>query len=544
MNKILIFLCFFIIVGVEIVANSNEEKPKLVVGIVVDQMRYDYLQRYWDKFGEGGFKRLVNDGFSCKNTHYNYAPTYTGPGHASIYTGTTPTTHGIIANTWYDKFNDTMYYCVSDVKMKTIGSSSTSGHMSPNSLLTTTITDELRLSNNNLSKVIGIALKDRASVLPAGHNANGAYWYDGATGNWITSSFYNSQLPDWLNKYNVKANYTKYLSESWKTLNPIESYEFYKNDNSLFETKLVGEKTSAFPHKVHEIKDQNNGPEIIKATPFGNTITREVAIEALVGEQLGKDNITDFLAISFSSTDIIGHKYGVNSVELEDTYLRLDKELAELLTALDTKVGEDNYLLFLTADHAVVRIPNRLKEQKIPAGYVNEEQLMIKLQEYLKEEYGEGKWLNNLSNNQVFINEDFVYEKDINLEDMENNIARFLLDIDGVANALTSGDLLSGSFANFQLDLVKNGYHQKRSGNIALVLESGWIGYRETGTTHGSPYNYDTHVPLLWFGKNIRKGSSVDYIAITDIAPTIAMFLDIQFPSGCSGRPIKILFKE
>ncbi len=301
-KSILILLACYTVVLTQAQITS---KPKLIIGIVIDQMRYDYIYRYWDKFGNDGFKRLVNEGFFCKNTNYNFVPTYTGPGHAAIYTGTTPAVNGIISNEWYDKSTGRYLYCAQDNNVIGVGTSTSEGKCSPVNMLTTTITDELRISSNMKSKVIGIALKDRSAILPAGHTANAAYWYDESTGSFITSTYYMKELPWWVQDFNKKELAKKYLNQPWTTLLPIEQYTESLPDDNQYEFKFKGETKPVFPHNMPELMKSNGGLKMLRSTPFGNSFTKDFAIEIVKNENLGKSSVTDFLAISFSSPDEI-----------------------------------------------------------------------------------------------------------------------------------------------------------------------------------------------------------------------------------------------
>jgi predicted AlkP superfamily pyrophosphatase or phosphodiesterase len=525
--------------------SAQKQKPKLVIGIVVDQMRYDYLTRFWDKYGDNGFKKLVNEGFNCKNANYNYMPTYTGPGHASIYTGTTPENHGIISNTWYNKVANNSMYCTRDYLANTVGSISVNGKMSPKNMLGTTITDELKLATNNKGKVIGMSIKDRGAILPAGHKANAAYWYDGGNiGQWISSTFYMNELPKWVQKVNKTNSDDKYLNSKWETLLPIEKYTESLPDNNPYEGKFKTETAPVFPHDLPALRDSNHNYSLIKSTPYGNTILKELALAAIEGEDLGKDEFTDFLAVSFSSPDYIGHKYGPMSIEIEDTYLRLDKDLEEILNYLESNFKKEDVLVFLTADHGAVHVPQFLMDNHIPAGYFDNAKLIKNLKAHLKKEYDTDTLIMNISNYQVFLNHEYINKNNWNLAAIENAIAHFLLTQKGIAKAVTASSLKATEFNERILANTQRGFHQGRSGDILYVLESGWIpaGY-PTGTTHGSPYNYDTHVPLIWYGAEIKKGQSDDFIIIPDIATTIAALLEIQPPSACTGKPIQELIK-
>ena len=326
---ILIFIFFISFNAFSQAKIAAPSKPKLVVGLVIDQMRWDYLYRFADRYGEGGFKRLQNKGFSFENTMMPFVPTVTAAGHTCIYTGSVPAIHGIVGNNWYDKQSKKDMYCTEDTSVYGLGNGDNQGRMSPKNLLTTTVTDELKLSNNFKSKVIGIALKDRGAILPAGHTANAAYWYDDATGKWISSSYYGTELPTWVNNFNTKDEAGNFMKQNWNTLYPINTYTKSTIDDSKSETDLAELKTHIFPYKLNEVVKKKYS--VFKATPFANTFTFDFAKDAITNENLGKNTVTDFLTISISSTDYIGHTFGPNSIEVEDTYLRLDKDIAEFL---------------------------------------------------------------------------------------------------------------------------------------------------------------------------------------------------------------------
>lgn len=517
-------------------------KPKLIVGIVVDQMRQDYIYRYWDKYGNGGFKKIILEGYFYKNAHFNYVPTYTGPGHASIYTGTSPATHGIIANDWFVKQTNSMMYCTDDNSVKSVGSDTKAGLMSPKNLLVTTIGDELKLNTNQQSKVFGISLKDRSSILPAGHSANGAFWFDGSNGKFISSTHYMNELPTWVNEFNDKQLAKHYLSKGWNTLYPLSNYTESIADNNNYEKAPNKKDTAIFPYTYQKQLDKNNY-EILKATPYGNSITKDLALACLKAEKLGKGKQTDMLCISFSSTDYVGHSYGPRSVEVEDVYLRLDKDLEELINTLNTTIGKNNYVLFLTADHGACDVPAHLLDLKIPGGYMNEKELTKTIKSFLVKEFNDSLVL-SLSNQQVFLDETKMTTLKLNKSIVENALANFLLTINGVAEAYPSEVLRYQNYTDGSFKyLIQKGYNHVRSGNVAFSYNPAWMEYHNTGTTHGASYSYDTHVPLLFYGFSIPKGNSVKKVNIVDIAPTISMLLGISFPNGTTGVPLKEVLK-
>ncbi|OIQ28079.1 MAG: alkaline phosphatase [Bacteroidetes bacterium MedPE-SWsnd-G2] len=518
-------------------------KPKLVVGIVVDQMRYDYLTRFYNRYGEGGFRRLMNEGFNCKNNHFNYVPTYTGPGHASVYTGTTPKYHGIIGNNWYDKVIGKMVYCAGDDSVTPVGTTDNAGKMSPHRMKTTSFADENRLFTQLRGKTIGISLKDRGAILPAGHSANAAYWFHGKDeGAWISSSFYMDELPNWVSTFNASDKAQSYLKE-WSTIEPIEGYVESGADLNNFEGGFKGKSTAEFPYDLKILSEENDGFDIIKATPFGNSITADFAIEAIKAEQLGKDNDTDVLTVSFSSTDYVGHNFGVNSKEIQDTYMRLDKDIKRLLDALDAEVGKGNYSVFLTADHGAVDVPAYLSSHNIPAGYINNREGKSKLTAFLKSRYNSEDLVENVSNNQIFLNYNELKRLKLDAEAVQKTILEEVIGYPNVDKAYTAKTMASVNFDVGIEELIQNGFNQKRSGDIIVNYDPAFISYGKTGSTHGSGLNYDTHVPLLFYGNGFVKGSTLEKTVIPDIAPTMSALLGVSFPNGATGQPLDFVLK-
>jgi predicted AlkP superfamily pyrophosphatase or phosphodiesterase len=514
------------------------KQPKLVVGVVVDQMRQDYIYRYWNKFGNGGFKKLISEGYFYKNTHYNYVPTYTGPGHASIYTGTSPATHGIISNDWYVKETGELTYCTDDETVKPVGTESKAGLMSPKNLLVTTLGDELKLNTNQRAKVFAVSLKDRSSILPAGHSANGAFWFDGSNGRFISSTHYMNALPPWLNDFNDLQLAKQYLSQGWNTLYPISGYTESIADKNNYEAAPNKKDTAVFPYD-YKVQLAKNNYEVIKSTPYGNTITKDVAIACLKAEGLGNGKQTDMLCISFSSTDYVGHSYGPRSVEVEDVYLRLDKDLEELIKTLDAAVGKGNYVMFLTADHGACDVPAHLKDMKIPGGYINEDELTKTVKTFCQNLFGDSL-VSSLINQQLFLNESKMSSMKLNRTAVEQALVNYLLTVKGVAEAYTSEVLRNNDFAEGTFKhLIQKGYNHVRSGNVAFSYNPAWMEYHNKGTTHGASYSYDTHVPLLFYGGGIPKGNTVRKVHVVDIAPTISMMLHMPFPNGTTGVPLE-----
>ncbi len=542
MRRFAILICFLVFTS----AISQEKRPKLVVGIVVDQMRYDYLTRFKERYGDDGFNKLIRDGFLLDNANFDYIPTYTAVGHTSVYTGTTPKNHGIVGNNWYDKYEKKEIYCVDDSRYQSIGVSSKSGQKSPYRMQTTTITDQLKLAQNLKGKTIGIAIKDRSSILPAGHTADAAYWYEGRNENkWISSSFYLQKLPKWVNDFNANNKANQYLSKPWKTLHNINSYELSISDDNEYEGTFHDEKRPVFPHNLPKLRKENGNFEIIKSTPFGNTLTFDFAKAAIEGEELGKSKWTDFLAVSFSSTDYVGHRYGPDAVEIEDTYLRFDKDLADFISFLDTKVGKGKYTIFLTADHGVVQVPAYLQSLRIPAHYFDGKAFMQWIKTLCKERFGNENIIENISNYQIFLNKEELVKLKLSTKEVADYLVEQSINYKGIYKAVTAHTLQTTQFTDGVLHKIQEGYNQKFSGDVILIpnpatLSSG----SKKGTSHGSGYSYDTHVPIIFYGWGIEKGSSSKRYYIKDIAPTLAKLLSVEFPNGTTGKVISEVLKN
>lgn len=512
-------------------------RPKLVVGIMVDQMRWDFLYRYYDRYQAGGFKRMLNDGFAAENTNIDYATTVTGIGHATVYTGSVPALHGIAGNDFIIQATGKTLYCAGDTSVQTVGSSSKAGQMSPRNMLTSTITDELKLATNFRSKVIGISLKDRGGILPVGHSADAAYWFDDASGGWITSTYYMQELPAWVKKLNDQKLPEKYLKKDWNTLHPIKSYIQSSAHNNRYEGKFSGTTESVFPVKTSNMMEKGVG--VIRSTPYGNSITLDMAKAAIDNEDLGNRGVTDFLAVSFSSPDYIGHQLGPNSIGVEDTYLRLDRDMADLLNYLDEKLGKGNYTTFLTADHGVAHNPNFLIDNKMPAGLWPTSQVLKNLNVALEEEFKTKSLALSFSNYQVTFNNQLIDAEKLKEAHIREFTVSFLRAQPGVAYALDMDNIGTAAVPNVLKEKIVNAYNRDRSGAIQIILKPGYYsGYSTTGATHGSWNPYDSHIPLIFMGWGIKPGKTYKATGMTDIAPTLAALLKIQAPNGCIGQPI------
>ena len=540
MKNIIFFLLIFSVffTGCKL-KESKQQEPKLIVGIVIDQMRYDYLTRFSDRYSENGFKRLLKNGFSIENAYYNLIPTYTAVGHASIYTGTTPDNHGIISNNWYDKFLKKTIYCVDDDIYRTVGNNSDAGKKSPSRMYTTTVTDQLHLAQNMNGKTIGIAIKDRSAILPAGHTANAAYWFHGKQkGQWISSNFYMENLPNWVTDFNNSDNANNYLKTPWNTLYDINTYTNSIIDNNLFEGKFKGETATSFPHDTPNLKVTNGNFDILKGIPAGNSFTADFAKAAILGENLGKSEFTDFLAVSFSSTDYIGHQFGPASKEIEDTYLRLDKDIADLLSFLDKQIGKNKYTVFLTADHAAVDVPAYLQSLKIPAHYFDIQKFKQSALEITKKYFNSIELIENISNYQIFLNKQKIESLGLDKNKVADKLVEEILNFEGIYKAVTARTLQTTRFFDGIMNSLQNGYNQKISGDVMMIPYPATLIRGRTGTSHGSGYSYDTHIPLIFYGNGIKKGVSKSKYEIIDIAPTIANLLRIEAPNSSTGKII------
>jgi len=512
--------------------------PKLLVGIMVDQMRPDYLTRFADQFGERGFRRLLREGFQCRNTHYNYIPTVTGPGHASVYTGTTPRYHGIVGNSWYDRGLRRDVYCTDDSTVRLVGPVKGMG-VSARNQLSTTLGDEMKMVSNGRSRVLALSLKDRASALPAGHLADGAYWFDINSGDFISSTYYVPALPAWVSEFNAQKKADFYRRQTWTPLRAPTAYLNSVADSNAYEKIFKGKTAATFPYDLARLAPLNPPAyEAVNVSPFGNTLLTDLALAALAGTDLGRDDVPDLLALSYSSPDAVGHTFGPLSKEENDLYLRLDLEIARLLDALDRTVGKGSYTVFMTADHGASEVPKYLAEHHAPAGAQSHQTLNQAAAAYLNEQLGPEQWIEAERNNMYYLNRPLLARRKLDPDRVQRLLAGFLREQPGIAQANTTTQLLEAGAATGLDAKLQNGLYYKRFGDVRYELEPGWTWELGVGATHGSGYAYDSHVPLLWFGAGITPGISYVYHGITDIAPTAAMLVESKLPSACTGQPI------
>lgn len=517
------------------------ERPKLVIGLVVSEMRYDYINRYWDKFGDGGIKKLVSNGTFCKNAHHDYLISESATGFATISTGAYPDGHGIVSDFWYDRLRDEIIYSIFDKDAQTLGGAYESGQFSPKNLHSSTLSDEVKISNKFQSKVVSVSLDPRAAVISGGHTADIALWYDDKGGNWITSSYYVDSLPVWVEEFNQKKIADIYLENTWDPLFPVADYEESLEDNNGFETGIKGRKT--FPYNladISQIRKKNTDYEVLKYTPFGNTYTRDMAVASVIAEELGKDEYTDFLYINFAAGAYAGKYFNSWSVEMQDIYLRLDREIEHLLDFIDKEIGLKNVLIYFTAENATANEPSYLIEKKIPSGYFNYNSALSLLKTYLNVIYGSGDWIRFYYAQQIYLNNLLIEDSKISITEFEDRVARFMVQFEGVDKVLTSNDLMKNNYTRGTFEKIQKTYNQKRSGDIILHLTPGWI-EKGVDRTHASSFHFNSHVPLVWYGWKIGRDEISRQISVTDIMPTINYFLKLSVSPAMQGNIIQEL---
>ncbi len=514
------------------------KKPKLIVGITISGMRYDYLSAYWDKFGEDGFKKMAGTGIHCKNAWYDHLITESAVGYATIATGTKPDAHGIVADYWFERLEGEIQYCIDDPNQTAIEAAAANGHYSPNTLMSRTLTDELRIVSQFKSKVIGVSLDPKASILLSGHTANAAYWFNPDRGTWTTSSYYLDSLPDWTIDFNNKNYKDIYLDKIWEPLLPLEEYKESMADDNPYESGLYGQHT--FPYDLKGIRktEKINDYSLLMSTPWGNTYTKDFAISAIVNEEMGMGEQTDWINISFNATKYIAGKYTTWSVEIQDMYMRLDADLAHLLSFLDDQIGLENVLIYLTADHAIADDPDYLAENRIPSGYFNYHRNISLLKSYLNAVYGQGNWVTFYYAQQIYLNRQLIEDSRLSLDEVQDRVANFIIQFSGVSNALPSYILQRNNFTEGVFRRIQNSYNQKRSGDVIIYLTPGWV---ERGSEYReilSDFHFDAHVPLIFYGWKINRYTLPRRVSPLDIVPTLAYFLEISVPENAAGDVI------
>ena len=523
------------------------DKPKLVIGIVVEQLRYDQLEKFRNRLSENGIKRLLNEGTFFRNASYGYMLTQSAPGYATISTGTEPSYHGITSDNWYLPLKNELIYCTKDITVNPVGGSYEAGLHSPVNLLASTFSDELKMATNRKSKVFAVGLKENASIFSAGHAADGAYWYDNTSGTWMSCTYYMNALPSWVSDFNAMKFSESFLNAPWSLLKPAEDYADCLPDSNKYETGFNG--LNYFPYDLKKMsqkggRNSSHDFSLLRETPFGNTFTTNFAIRLIEKEELGKDDVTDFLSICYSSTDYIGHRFGPSSVEMGDAILRLDRDIESLLTYINDNLGKKNVLIYFTSAHGISEIPAILESNRIPAGYFKQNQALQLLRSYLNAVYGEGDWVKGYSEKQVFLNRTLIEDARIPLEEIQKKVARFLIQFTGIASAYPYSAFEANDFGNGNLRRIINNFSPQRSGDVIVTLNPGWV-EKETEqlTNHNSPYEYDSHVPLIWYGWTVNRASVTRKVNITDIAATLSTLCKVPYPNACTGEPMFELFR-
>jgi predicted AlkP superfamily pyrophosphatase or phosphodiesterase len=508
-------------------------------------MRSDYISRFWDMFGEGGFKRLINEGAYCRNASFNHFYTQTAPGYATIYTGSPPASHGIIANEWYDRVTNKLIRAAADETVKAVGGAYDAGRYSPHNMLATTIGDEIKMSNFRQSRVYSVSLDAVSAVLSAGHTADGAFWYDEEFGSWVTSSFYMRVLPNWLIEENNKNTAERYLTKTWDTSFPLFQYINCFTDQNPYETGIAGR--IVFPYSLPEIGKKMNLKEryrLLKQTPFGNTFTKDMAIATILNENLGRRHrFTDMITVSFAATEYIGNAFGPMSIEVEDAFIKLDKDLEHFLQFIDNFVGINNALIFVTSNHGAAQTPRYLADSKIPVGDFNYSSAVALVRSYLNALYGADDWIKGYYAQQLYLNADLIESSKMKLDDVSNTVAQFIVQFSGVSNAVTASALQNNQYADGYRYKMFNNYFPRRSGDVFINLYPGWTEKTQWTTAHNSAYLYDTQVPLIWYGWNVKPAVITRPIDMTDVATTISAMMNIAAPNAATGKPIEELIK-
>lgn len=521
-------------------ATSPASPPKLVVAIIVDQLRYDYLEALHPHFSQGGFRLLSEKGAALTFAHYNYAPTVTGPGHASAFSGSTPSMHGIIGNDWFDKRARLMVNCVNDPDAAPVGAGEAAPRRSPRNMIGDNFADEMRLRFH--SKVVGISLKDRGAILPAGRKPLGAFWFDSPSGRFITSSYYASELPAWMTQFNARQIPQSFNGQKWSRLKTPDVYA--GPAQAIGASPLPGEKTASFDHTV--APSPTEGFETLVPTPFGNQLLTDLALAAVDGEKLGSGPRPDLLTISYSSLDACGHRFGPYSHEVQDMVLRLDLELERLFQSLDQRLGLHNVWIVLTADHGVAPTPESAQASGLDGLRIDMSALTADLLAKLEQRFGPGRILltPRMIDGNIYLDHSALAERRLSAEEVANFVRDWALDSGKFQAGFTRSQLLDGRAPGPLGERILNGFNAERSGDVVLVQKPFQIpAGGKGGTTHGAPYSYDTHIPILFYGAPFKSGRYPDDVHITDIVPTLCVPLHMTEPAMNMGKPISSILR-
>ncbi len=501
------------------------KKPKLILAIVIDQFRFDYLTRFRSDY-KGGLARLLDHGAVFTSAYYEHFPPVTAIGHSTILSGATPSISGIVGNEWLDRESGKEVTSVSDDGAKILGGKTGDPAASPRRLLVSTVSDQLKMANNNQTKSIGISIKDRSAILPVGRMANGAFWFDPACGNFVSSNYYFDAMPAWAAKYNSDRKVDKFLGKVWL---PFDA------------------KPGAAAYTVLPTQPGKEFYDALERTPYGNEIIEQFAEAALEGEQLGRGPAIDLLSVSFSSNDRIGHTLGPDDPQIRDIAVQTDRLIGQLIHFAESKAGAGNVLVILTADHGVSPVPAVSAQRHLSAGFIKPDTIATTLQSALTAKYGAGDWIQMKKGYEIiYLNHGLIASKILNEADVQNTAAAALRTIPHIARVYTRSQLLRGELLDDVIDQrIRRGFHVARSADLFVVLDPFYlIQNTATGTSHISPYNYDTHVPVIFLGPGIKPGRYNAKIAVNDIAPTLANLLDIEAPNGSVGRVLDEILEK
>ena len=523
------------------------EKPSLIIGIIVEQLRYDHIEKFRDRFGENGIKRLINEGTYFKNASFEYMLTQSAPGHATISTGAEPSSHGIPSDSWYLPLRNELIYSTKDASVNPVGGSFESGLHSPVNLQASTFSDELKMATNQKAKVFSVGIKENSAILSAGHAANGAYWFDTGTGTWMSSTYFTDSLPGWVTDFNALNYAESYLSNTWEPFRSLDYYAECLPDTNNFEAGF--NLVNYFPYDLKKLRSKEvTGPKsgfsLLRETPFANSLTTSFAIRLIEQENLGKDDITDYISICYSATDNIGHRFGPSSCEMGDALLRLDDEIRYLLTYLNDSIGKRNKLIYFTSSHGISEIPAVLGHNRIPSGYFRHNQAVQLLRTYMNAVYGEGDWIKGYSERQVFLNRTLIEDARLSLNEVQSKVTRFLVQFTGVAAAYPYSAFEANDFGNGNLKRIMNNFNPQRSGDVIITLNPGWVEKEgDYVSNHNSPYECDSHVPLIWYGWTVNRTTVTRKVNMTDVAATLSSLCKVSYPNACTGEPMIELFR-
>lgn len=534
-------VCFFLH---SFAQNSIPEKPKLIVLLVVEQMRYEYMERFSAHFSSGGFKKLMYSGINCVDAHVNFSYGQSATGFASISTGTTPSNHGIIGDSWYNRKTRTKINCVADENYPSIGTDAHDEYqVSANKLIASTYGDEIITQSFGRSRSYTISLDQHAAVLCAGHKANGVFWLNEYTGEWMSGTYYNNVLPSWVHSFNNKGLANVYASRTWNTFLPIAKYKESSRDDAKYEIGIKNQK--AFPYMLPRLKDPYKPFKILKQTPYGNSYINDFAIELIEKEKLGKRQSTDFLTIAYTATEEIGNKFGCLSKEVEDTYIRLDFDLMFFLNYLETHIGKENFLVVLTSNHGMSISPKCESQKSMKLGTFRPVESMYLIDKHLDVTFGEDNWIEHYQDLQIYLNPRAAKNHNITMAEIEDDCCEFITQLAGIQTVIGSTWLANHNFcSNRNFLMIDNNYNHERSANLFITLKPGWGEQTmESVGAHISPYNYDTHIPLLWYGWKTQPKIVKQPIEITDIIVTLCEISKTARPTMATGKVIDVLLQ-